>query len=79
MRIVQSIDAMVKDYKCIMDALVPNVIAIPWMWIGPSTSLYSIPSHIDVYQDTPIVYDKLLGVSKEYAKRMKRGYGESEK
>jgi len=73
MRITKSVEAMVNDYKHIMDALAPDVIAIPWMWVGPSTSLYSIPSYIDIYRDTPILYNELLKITKEYAKRMKKG------
>ena len=73
MRITDFLDSVAMDYKRLMDALAPNVIAIPWMWIGPSPSLYSSPPHIDVYRDTPIIYNKLLKVAKEYAKRMKKG------
>ncbi|RLG23205.1 hypothetical protein DRN85_09765 [Methanosarcinales archaeon] len=73
MRITDSIHSVATDYKRLMDALTPNVIAIPWMWIGPSPSLYSSPPHIDVYRDTPIIYTELLKVAKEYARRMKKG------
>jgi len=73
MRIDESIDRVAEDYRHLMDVLAPNVIAIPWMWIGPSASLYSSPSHIDVCRDTPVIYNKLLEISKEYADRMKKG------
>jgi len=72
MRLAESIDSVVEDYRHLMEALAPNVIAIPWMWIGPSASLYSSPSFIDVYRDTPIIYNKLLKVAKEYADRMRK-------
>jgi len=73
MRIINSIDAAINEYKHIVDILAPNVIAIPWMWIGPSTSLYPLPPHIDVYRDTPILYNELLKITKEYADKMKKG------
>ena len=73
LRITESIDKTVEEYKRVVDALVPNVIAIPWMWVGPSTSLYPIPPYIDVRRDTPILYNKLLKICKEYAKKMRKG------
>ncbi len=72
MRLAESIDSMVEDYRYLMEALAPNVIAIPRMGIEQNTSLYSSPSFIDVYRDTPIIYNKLLKVTKEYADRMKK-------
>lgn len=62
-----------EEYKRVVDALMPGVIAIPWMWIGPSTSLYPVPSDIDVRRDTPILYNKLLKITKEYADKIKKG------
>jgi len=73
MRITESIDSVVEDYKHLMKALAPNVIAIPWMRIGPSDSAYSSLPCIDVYRDTPIIYNKLLGTAREYVKRMRKG------
>ena len=73
LRMTESIERTVEEYKRVVDALVPNVIAIPWMWMGPSTSLYPLPSYIDVYRDTPILYSKLLQISKKYASRMRKG------
>ena len=73
MRITESIDSVVEDYRHLMQALAPRVIAIPWMWIGPSASLYSSPPFINIYRDTPIIYNKLLKVGREYADRMRGG------
>lgn len=56
-----------------VEALAPNVIAIPWMWIGPSASLYSSAPFIDVYRDTPTIYNKLLKAAKEYVDMMRKG------
>jgi len=72
LRITQSIERTVKEYKRVVDALVPNVIAIPWMWVGPSTSLYPLPSYMDVRRNTPILYSKLLKITKEYADKIKK-------
>lgn len=73
MRIINSMDVTINEYKHIVDILAPDVTAIPWMWIGASTSLYRLPPHIDVYWDTPILYNKLLKITKEYADKMKKG------
>jgi len=73
LRITESIRRTVEEYKRVVDALMPGVIAIPWMWIGPSTSLYPVPSDIDVRRDTPILYNKLLKITKEYADKIKKG------
>jgi len=73
LRITGSIKRTVEEYKRVVDDLVPNVIAIPWMWVGPSTSLYPLPSYMDVRRDTPILYSKLLKITKEYADKIKKG------
>ena len=73
MRITESIDSVVEDYRHLMEALAPSVIAIPWMWIGPSASLYSSAPFIDVYRDTPTIYNKLLKAAKEYVDMMRKG------
>lgn len=73
MRITDSLDSVARDYRYLMEALVPNVIAIPWMWIGPSPSLYSSPPYVDVKRDTPVIYNQLLKVAREYADRMRKG------
>lgn len=43
MRIINSMDVTINEYKHIVDILAPDVTAIPWMWIGASTSLYRLP------------------------------------
>lgn len=55
-------DEMVRAFTHLMDVLAPEVIAIPWMWVGP----------VHICQEDPeVIYRKLLKVSKEYIKRMK--------
>ena len=57
-------DEMVKAFTNLMNILAPEVIAIPWMWVGP----------VHICQENPeIIYNRLLEVSKEYMKRMKEG------
>ena len=55
-------DEMVKAFTNLMYILAPEVIAIPWMWVGP------VPT---CDEDPGIIYNKLLKVSKEYMRRMK--------
>lgn len=55
-------DEMVAAFKNLMDILAPDVIAIPWMWIGP----------VNICQEDPaIINSKLMKVSREYMRRMK--------
>lgn len=55
-------DEMVAAYNNLMDILAPEVIAIPWIWVGP----------VHVCQEDPeIIHNKLMKISKEYIKRMK--------
>ena len=53
---------MVGAFNNLMDMLAPDVIAIPWMWVGP----------VHICQEDPaVINSKLMKVSKEYMKRMK--------
>jgi len=55
-------DEMCAAFKNLMDILAPDVIAIPWMWIGP----------VHICQEDPaVINNKLMKISKEYMKRMK--------
>jgi len=57
-------DEMAAAFKNLMDVLAPDVIAIPWMWVGP----------IHICQEDPaVINSKLMKVSKEYMKRMQDG------
>ncbi len=57
-------DEMVAAFKNLMDILAPDVIAIPWMWVGP----------VHICQEDPaVINSKLMEVSKEYIKKMKDG------
>lgn len=55
---------MVKAFTNLMDILAPEIIAIPWMWVGPVHTCQKDPN---------IIYKKLYGISKEYIIRVKEG------
>jgi hypothetical protein len=57
-------DEMVKAFENLMNIFAPEVIAIPWMWVGP----------VNICQEEPEkIYNKLFGISKEYMSRVKEG------
>ncbi|MCL4377602.1 MAG: hypothetical protein M1409_04355 [Actinobacteria bacterium] len=55
-------DEMVKAYINLMNIFAPQVITIPWMWVG---------SPYTCQEDPGFIYKKLLKISKEYINRMK--------
>jgi hypothetical protein len=58
-------DEMQAAYRNLMEVLAPDVIAIPWMWVGP----------VHICQEDPeIINKKLLKISREYTSRMKENY-----
>lgn len=57
-------DEMCRAFKNLMSIFAPEVITIPWMWVGP----------VHICQEEPEkIYNKLLGISKEYMHRVKEG------
>jgi hypothetical protein len=59
---MKSSGEMVKAFENLMNIFAPEVIAIPWMWVGP----------VQICQEEPEnIYRELLKVSKEYMRRMK--------
>ena len=61
---MKNLDEMVKAFENLMNIFAPEVIAIPWMWVGP----------VNICQEEPEkIYKKLFNISKEYMCRVKEG------
>ena len=49
-------------FENLMNIFAPEIIVIPWMWVGP----------VNICQDEPEkIYNELLPISKEYMSRVK--------